>query len=109
MTEQLDSAFTHALEKYVVAVTPHLREFLEEVHTLPEIKTLGLPLRTILFGVIGRFHHEMEYGLCTLNLHPLEAYAYGLNKVMHDKHVNELMNSMMKTGVNAAVNNMLEM
>tara|TARA_B100000902_G_C27209187_1_gene863371 strand:- start:317 stop:646 length:330 start_codon:yes stop_codon:yes gene_type:complete len=109
MTEQLDSAFTVALEKYVIAVTPHLREFLEDVHTLPEIKTLGLPLRTILFGVIGRFHHEMEYGLTSLNLEPIEAYAYGLNKVMHDSHVNELMNSMMKTGVNAAVNNMLEM
>lgn len=109
MDEQLDSAFTTALEKYVVAVTPHLRIFLEEVYTLPEIKTLGLPLRTILFGVIGRFHHEMEYGLTTLELHPIEAYAYGLNKVLHDQHVNELMNSMMKTGVNAAVNNMLEM
>ena len=109
MTETLDSAFAHALEKYVVAVTPHLRDFLEEVHSLPEIKTLGLPLRTILFGVIGRFHHEMEYGIVSLNLDPLEAYAYGLNKVMHDKHVNELMTSMMKTGVNAAVDNMLEM
>ena len=105
MTETLDSAFAHALEKYVVAVTPHLRDFLEEVHTLPEIKTLGLPLRTILFGVIGR----LEYGIVSLNLDPLEAYAYGLNKVMHDKHVNELMTSMMKTGVNAAVDNMLEM
>ena len=109
MTEQLDSAFTAALEKYVIAVTPHLRDFLEDVYTLPEIKSLGLPLRTILFGVIGRFHHEMEYGLTTLELHPIEAYAYGLNKVLHDQHVNELMNSMMKTGVNAAVNNVLEM
>ena len=119
MTEQLDSAFTSALEKYVIAVTPHLREFLEDVHTLPEIKSLGLPLRTIqnlslamrtvLFGVIGRFHHEMEYGMTNLDLHPLEAYAYGLNKVMHDKNVTELMNAMMQTGVNAAVNNVLEM
>ena len=109
MDEQLDSAFTTALEKYVVAVTPHLRIFLEEVYTLPEIKTLGLPLRTILFGVIGRFHHEMEYAMTNLNLHPLEAYAYGLNKVMHDKNVTELMNAMMQTGVNAAVNNVLEM
>ena len=109
MHEATDSAFTSALEKYVIWVTPFLREFLEDVHTLPEIKSLGLPLRTILFGVIGRFHHEMERGILDLNLAPIEAYAYGLNKVMHDPHVNELMSSMMQTGVNAAVNNMLEM
>ena len=99
MHEATDSAFTAALEKYVIGVTPFLRE----------IKSLGLPLRTILFGVIGRFHHEMERGILDLNLAPIEAYAYGLNKVMHDPHVNELMSSMMQTGVNAAVNNMLEM
>lgn len=109
MDELTDSAFTAALEKYIIAVTPHLREFLHDVHTLPEIKSLGLPLRTILFGVIGRFHHEMERGITDMDLEPIEAYAYGLNKVMHDPNVNELMNSMMQTGVNAAVNNMLEM
>ena len=112
MSEQpapLDSAFSKCLEKYVVNVTPHLRIFLDEVQDLPEIKNLNLAMRTILFGVIGRFHHEMERGLSKMDLDPLEAYAYGLHKVMVDPNVTSFMNEMMKTGVNAAVNNMLEM
>ena len=105
---ETDSDFGDAMEKYIVNVTPHLEIFLQEVYMLPEMQSLGLPLRTILFGVIGRFHHEMDKVMKVMDLHPLEAYGYAMGQVIHDPHVNALMNQMMNTGVNAAVNNLLE-
>ena len=104
-----EDKFSEALEKYVVNVTPHLEEFLGEVYMLPETQNLSLAMRTVLFGVIGRFHHEMKKGIEEMHLHPIESYAFAIREVVNDPHVNSLMTKMMSTGVNAAVNNVLEM
>jgi len=102
-----EDKFTEAIQKYVLSVTPHVKIFLNEIHELPEIQNLSLAMKTVLFSVVGRWHHEMQKGINS-GLHPLEAYNFAINQIVNDPHVNDLMTTMMSTGVNATVNNIME-